>query len=184
MEDEQLEATDKLAASAIGLYDLSPAATAERINVSENTTYRVSDPATGRRYALRVHRLGYQSPEAIASELAWVDALRTAGVVETAGTVAARDGSRVSLFAQTGQPSSSTSSSSSGWTALSPMRRTFHHFVAWGRSARACMGMPVDGVGPRVSRVFLGTAISSSARRVAPAAGRTVSAWGKRSSRF
>jgi len=95
MEDEQLEGTDELAALAIGLYDLSPAATAERINVSENTTYRVDDPSTGRRYALRVHRLRYQSPEAIASELAWVDALRTAGVVETAGTVAARDGSRV-----------------------------------------------------------------------------------------
>lgn len=92
---EQLEATDKLAASAVALYALSPAATAERVNVSENTTYRVSDPETGRRYALRVHRLGYQSPEAIESELAWVEALRSAGVVDTAGTVAARDGSRV-----------------------------------------------------------------------------------------
>jgi len=95
MEDQASEAIDRVAAAAIGLYDLSPDAVVERINVSENTTYRVNDAGRGRRYALRVHRLAYQSAEAIAAELAWVDALRAAGVVETAGAVAARDGSRV-----------------------------------------------------------------------------------------
>jgi Ser/Thr protein kinase RdoA (MazF antagonist) len=95
MEDQASEAIDRVAAAAIRLYDLSPDAVVERINVSENTTYRINDSARGRRYALRVHRLGYQSADAIASELTWVEALRVAGVVETASTVAARDGSRV-----------------------------------------------------------------------------------------
>jgi Ser/Thr protein kinase RdoA (MazF antagonist) len=93
--EEPPGATDRLAAGAIRLYDLSPQAQVERINVSENTTYRVTDPGSGRRYALRVHRLGYQSVEAIESELAWIDAVREAGTVETACPVAARDGSRV-----------------------------------------------------------------------------------------
>lgn len=96
MENEESgDATDRLAAAAIRLYDVSSDALVERINVSENTTYRVTDRAEGTRYALRVHRAGYQAAEAIESELAWIDALREAGEVETAGVVSARDGSRV-----------------------------------------------------------------------------------------
>ena len=45
------------------------------VNVSENATYRVDDPATGTRSILRVHRLGYHSTPAILSELAWLEAL-------------------------------------------------------------------------------------------------------------
>lgn len=45
----------------------------------ENTIYAVRAP-DGRRYALRVHRPGYQTPDAIRSELAWMDSLRAAGV--------------------------------------------------------------------------------------------------------
>jgi len=86
---------DRLATAALRRFDLSPEATATLINVSENSTYRVDDPASGLRAALRVHRLGYHSGAEIESELHWIDALRDDGVAETAHTIAARDGSRV-----------------------------------------------------------------------------------------
>jgi Ser/Thr protein kinase RdoA (MazF antagonist) len=86
---------DDLAAAALARFGLSPDATATLCNVSENHTYRVDDPATGRAYALRVHRPGYHSAEQIASELEWVDALREDGAVDTCVAVAAPDGERV-----------------------------------------------------------------------------------------
>ena len=55
------------------------------INVSENATYRVDDPATGERFVLRVHRLGYHSTQAILSELDWLEALREEAGVRTPG---------------------------------------------------------------------------------------------------
>ena len=67
---------DRLAAAALEHYDLSPDATATLINVSENWTYRIDDPATGRSAALRVHRPGYHDAGEIESELAWLEALR------------------------------------------------------------------------------------------------------------
>jgi Ser/Thr protein kinase RdoA (MazF antagonist) len=89
------ERIDGLAAAALAGYGLSAAATAELCNVSENHTYRVEDPATGRSYALRVHRAGYHTAEEIACELRWVDALREDGAVETAVAVPAPGGERV-----------------------------------------------------------------------------------------
>ena len=70
---------DELAAAALGRFGLSTAATATLWNVSENHTYRVEDPESGRRYALRVHRAVYRTARQIESELQWVDALREDG---------------------------------------------------------------------------------------------------------
>jgi Ser/Thr protein kinase RdoA (MazF antagonist) len=86
---------DELAAVALPRFGLSPAATAELCNVSENHTYRVDDPETGRRYALRVHRPGYRTARQIASELDWLDALRGDGAVDTCVPVPAPGGDRV-----------------------------------------------------------------------------------------
>lgn len=55
----------------------------------ENVVYEIALP-TGRA-ALRLHRIGYQSPAAIASELWWCDALARAGVPVPAA-IASRDG--------------------------------------------------------------------------------------------
>lgn len=49
------------------------------INLSENHTYRVDGP-NGVRHILRVHRPGYQTPESIDSELAWIAALEKTGL--------------------------------------------------------------------------------------------------------
>lgn len=86
---------EAIAQAALARYDLSPAATVELINVSENTTFRVADPATGTRAALRVHRPGYRVADEILSELDWMDALAADGVVVAPKAIAARDGARV-----------------------------------------------------------------------------------------
>ena len=89
------ERIDDLAVTALARFGLSPDATATLCNVSENHTYRVDDPASGRRFALRVHRAGYRTAQQIESELQWVDALREDGAVDTCVPVPAPDGERV-----------------------------------------------------------------------------------------
>ncbi|MEV8636460.1 phosphotransferase [Streptosporangium sp. NPDC051023] len=82
------------ARDAVRLHGL-PDAEVTLINVSENATYRVDDPATGRRFILRVHRLGYHSTPAILSELAWLEALRCEAGVRTPEVLPAPGGRRV-----------------------------------------------------------------------------------------
>jgi Ser/Thr protein kinase RdoA (MazF antagonist) len=86
---------EAIAQAALARYDLSPEATVELINVSENATFRVEDPADGLRAALRVHRPHYRDAGEIESELLWMDALRADGVVAAPQAIAARDGDRV-----------------------------------------------------------------------------------------
>jgi Ser/Thr protein kinase RdoA (MazF antagonist) len=86
---------DDVAAAATGRFGLPPEATATLCNVSENHTYRVEDPRSGRRYALRVHRPGYRTAAQIESELQWLDALREDGAVDTCVPVPAPGGERV-----------------------------------------------------------------------------------------
>ena len=60
-------------------FGLAPQARVTFVRHGENTTYRVS-ATDGRRFALRIHRPGYQTPEAIRSELEWMEGLRSSGV--------------------------------------------------------------------------------------------------------
>lgn len=93
--EQKLERLKRLAIAALARYELPPDAAVEMINLSENATYRVDDPASGRRWALRVHREGYHSKTAIASELAWLTALRRDGAAITPIPRAGRDGELV-----------------------------------------------------------------------------------------
>ena len=106
---------------------LRPAGASRRrslINLSENATYRIDDPATGRRWALRVHRDGYHSTNAIASELAWLQALRSDGVVITPVPVAGRDGALIQQVGASGDARArATSCCSTGRAAPSLRRR-------------------------------------------------------------
>ena len=52
-------AIDRLAERALDRYGLEPDSTVRLLNVSENWTYRIDEPAAGRTFALRVHRPGY-----------------------------------------------------------------------------------------------------------------------------
>lgn len=62
------------------------------LSLSENATYLVDDDAP---IVLRVHRPGYHSLQAIHSELAWMQALRTETSVTTPELIPARDGTDV-----------------------------------------------------------------------------------------
>ena len=80
----------QLAKEALSLYDLPPNATVRLISRSENEIYKIEAPS-GRRWALRVQRPGYQSKNALASEIAWLVALRNDGVVATPVPIAGRE---------------------------------------------------------------------------------------------
>ncbi len=88
----QLECLQAVAEAALSLYDLGTVARPVLVNLSENATYRVEEPQSGRRWALRVHRDGYHSLNAIRSELAWLQALRADAVVITPVPLPGRNG--------------------------------------------------------------------------------------------
>ena len=73
----RLEAAANLALPRFGIAAAAPLAL---IHHRENAVFRVDDPADGSRWAMRVHRQGYRTADEIRSELAWMDALRVAGV--------------------------------------------------------------------------------------------------------
>jgi Ser/Thr protein kinase RdoA (MazF antagonist) len=82
----------------------SPAASVTLVTVSENATFALRDP-DGRELVLRVHRIGYSSADEIRSELAWMNALRRDGVIETAAALPGADGQHVQvLVSRNGQP--------------------------------------------------------------------------------
>jgi Ser/Thr protein kinase RdoA (MazF antagonist) len=88
---QQLPILAELALSSLQHFDLPATSDLRLVNLSENATYRVEAP-DGRRWALRIHRQGYHSRMAIASELAWVIELRQSGVATTPGPVKGKDG--------------------------------------------------------------------------------------------
>jgi Ser/Thr protein kinase RdoA (MazF antagonist) len=77
-------------AQTLGDWAFSPAARLTLLNLSENTVFLAEE--AGRRLVLRVHRPGYHRPGEIASELAWIAALREARVLETPAPVPGIDG--------------------------------------------------------------------------------------------
>jgi len=97
---------DRVAAcarAALRRYDCHPDASVELLNVSENATFLVSDPGAGPS-VLRVHRLGYHTEQEIASELAWMEALRAEAGVRTPRVLPATDGRRVVTVPEDGGP--------------------------------------------------------------------------------
>ena len=82
--EERLAALGRLANAALARYDLPDGAAATLINVSENATYRVDAPGSRRRDGrCGCTERSYHSRNGIASELAWLSALRRDGAVIT-----------------------------------------------------------------------------------------------------
>lgn len=81
---------DHLAHTALALWDLPRGATAHLINVAENKTYLVTAPC-GYKAVLRLHRAGYHSQQAIASELMWLEALGRDTNIPTPNVIVGRD---------------------------------------------------------------------------------------------
>jgi len=84
-----------MVAQGLARWDLSSETAISLLNLSENATFALSDPVAGRDLVLRLHRVGYSSVEEIRSELAWINALRREGAVETALPVPGRNGEPV-----------------------------------------------------------------------------------------
>jgi Ser/Thr protein kinase RdoA (MazF antagonist) len=89
-----------LIADAIAGFGLPAQADVTFLRHGENTTYRITT-TDGRRFALRVNRPGYQTPEAIRSELAWMESLRASGV-RTPAPVLGLDGDPLQIAAVDG----------------------------------------------------------------------------------
>ena len=68
------------------------------LTISENATFKLEDAVSGTKLILRVHRPGYHTENQILSELAWIDALRRDGVVETPRPVPTLTGALLSEF--------------------------------------------------------------------------------------
>lgn len=90
---------DLIAHAALAEYGLAADSDVRMINLSENATYIVNDPAHQREGVLRVHREGYHPVASIESELLWLDALRADGGVHTPAVIPATDGRRVLTIA-------------------------------------------------------------------------------------
>ncbi|HTZ58516.1 MAG TPA: phosphotransferase [Acidobacteriaceae bacterium] len=81
----------KFSRQVFSLYGLPRGSRIRLISRSENETYRVVAP-NGQCWALRLQRPGYQSVDSLASEIAWLVALREDGVVATPVPVAGVNG--------------------------------------------------------------------------------------------
>lgn len=88
----------EMAETAVPVYGLNPDSALTMINHSENTTFRIDDPATGARTALRVHRNDYHSKQGIGSELAWMKALRDEAGVVTPTPIPSPDGALINTL--------------------------------------------------------------------------------------
>jgi Ser/Thr protein kinase RdoA (MazF antagonist) len=87
-----------VARRALARFDFPPDAALAPVSERENAIFRIDDPTTGRAFALRVHRRGYQSRPSVRSELQWMEALRQAGV-ETPVPRRGADGELVQVVA-------------------------------------------------------------------------------------
>lgn len=103
LSDEAVAARlDPVAHRALVEYGVPPDAGLTLLNVSENATFAVDDPTTGRRTVLRIHRHGYHDEAAIESELTWLQALRDDTGIRTPQVLPTRDGLRVLALPEDG----------------------------------------------------------------------------------
>ena len=86
-----LEGLQDLADRSLSHWEEASGSVAELVNLSENATYRIRSPGRPD-YALRIHREGYNSINAIHSELAWMRALRVEAGVTTPEPIPDRGG--------------------------------------------------------------------------------------------
>lgn len=135
-----------IAEEALDRYDVGPDPRLEFVRHGENTTFRVEGDRGS--WALRVHRPGYRSAEAVRSELAWMEALRASGVRtpiavrtlqgDVVAEVATPDGERLvsAMSWEPGEPLSDADDADA-WRSLGAlMGRVREHGIAWERPDR------------------------------------------------
>ena len=92
---ELLRRLDGVASKAAEIIAPGHAVSLTLLNHSENTTYLVADAASGATRILRIHRTGYHTPAAIASEHAWMAALKADARVHTPDVIPGPGGSGI-----------------------------------------------------------------------------------------
>lgn len=91
-EPQTVKTLTKMAQMGLSKWGMGPDATAKLINLSENATFMATDPNTNRQIVVRMQRSGYSSPEAIRSEMAFINSLVESHVVDTAKPQLSVDG--------------------------------------------------------------------------------------------
>lgn len=94
-QDEVLRGYDPYARAALAPFGFGEATSIRLLSLSENATYKLDEEETGRTAVLRVHRTGYHPPGAVASELAWMQALRADEGLLTPAVYRSTDGREV-----------------------------------------------------------------------------------------
>jgi Ser/Thr protein kinase RdoA (MazF antagonist) len=100
--DDVAARLEPVARRALAECGVSAEARLTLLNVSENATYAVDDPDSGKRTVLRIHRHGYHDAAEIESELAWLEALREQAGVRTPHVLRATDGRRLLALDEAG----------------------------------------------------------------------------------
>jgi len=89
-----VERLEGLARASLPLWGIDPETPCRLINLSENATYLV-EPEGAEKVVLRLHREGYHTKNAIACELAWMDAIERHTGVITPTAIPGLDGERI-----------------------------------------------------------------------------------------
>ncbi len=152
----QLKRLSSLAKAALGRWGVA-IGSVRLITHWENTVYDVRG-VDGRRWALRIHREGYQSEASIRGELWWLSSLRQAGEVPVPCAVVGRDGDCLQRVATTGIPEGrwcvlfewvSGRFQSKRWGAasmgrLGELTARLHHHARGARLPQGCMRPRLD----------------------------------------
>ena len=91
-EAERIAHLATVARRAVSAWGIGAEARLQLLNISENATYRIDDPARAEPLILRVHRTGYHTRNAVETELAWMKALQSEAGVETPQAIPALNG--------------------------------------------------------------------------------------------
>ncbi len=87
----------KLIQQVLPLWGFSLEAEVDLLNISENTTFKITHPE-GQHYILRLYRTGHHSKAAIASELAWMQALNNDHILPTPKVIAGINGAEIQQY--------------------------------------------------------------------------------------
>jgi Ser/Thr protein kinase RdoA (MazF antagonist) len=87
----------EFAVDAVAKFGYSLDSIISLINISENATFKVTDPKSGLNTILRIHRPFYHTKQAIQSELDWVQSLRDVQLVRTPSILPSGSGEQVIL---------------------------------------------------------------------------------------
>lgn len=98
-DETYIETISRLLRAELPRWGVSEGSDLALLTFSENATFLVTDAITSHRLVLRVHRPNYCDHAEIVSELDWLLALKSSGVIDVAAPLPQLDGERVARLA-------------------------------------------------------------------------------------